>query len=99
MELLNQTMHDGSRHFALLPVGKVSPVRLLFRILTLWGAFPTAFVPSLAESWIDFRFRGFKFSINDQYGDYWFFVQDPGCPESILIKVAQHFEEVLQVAP
>jgi len=93
--LIDDRMHDGSRNFALLPQSR-SPLRLLFRVLALPGAVPTAYLPSLiAGSWVDFRYKGHKFSINNQYGDFWFFVRDPGCPESILAVVVEHFEKVL----
>jgi hypothetical protein len=92
--LLDERMNDGSRHFALLPQSK-SPIRLLLHVLALPGALPTAYAPSLDESWFDFRYRGHKFSVNNQFGDFWFFVQDPSCPEPILIKVANHFARLL----
>ena len=28
----------------------------------------------------------------DQFGDYWFFVDDPTCPDAILQQVLDHFE-------
>jgi hypothetical protein len=98
-ELNDEIMNDGSRHFLLLPVGGTHPLKLLARVFTLWGAFPTAYVPGMAETWIDFRFKGYKFSINDQFGDYWFFVRDPECPVNLLTQVATHFEEALEHAP
>jgi hypothetical protein len=88
-------MHDGSRNFVLLPQSR-SPLRLLFHVFTLPGAVPTNYVPSMiAGSWIDFRYKGQKFSINNQYGDFWFFVRDPSCPESVLTAVAAHFSKIL----
>ena len=95
MKLLHDIMHDGSRNFVLLPVGETAPLRLLFRIFTLRGAWPTAYIPGFSESWIDFRYRGQRFSINNQYGDYWFFVKNPKCPENILQEVSSHFSELL----
>lgn len=92
--LIDERMHDKSRHFVALPQS-VAPLRLLFRVFSLFGAIPTAYVPSITESWIDFRFRGHRFSINNQYGDFWFFVQDPSCPEEVLAKVASHFAKLL----
>lgn len=93
--LINDLMHDGSRNFVLLPQNK-SPLRVLLHVFTLPGAYPTGYLPSLvAGSWIDFRFKGHKFSINNQYGDYWFFVADPSCPEAILSKIAAHFSKLL----
>lgn len=95
VKLIDERMHDGSRNFALLPQSH-SPLRLLFHVFLLRGAVPTAYLPSLiAGSWIDFRWRGHKFSINDQYGDYWFFVKDPTCPDATLAVVAEHFEKLL----
>jgi hypothetical protein len=96
VQLLNNRMKDGSRNFILLPQ-TVPPLRLIPRIVTLWGAFPTAYVPSLAESWIDFRYRRQNFSINNQFGDFWFFVEDASCPTDILERVANHFSKFLAV--
>jgi hypothetical protein len=87
-------MNDGSRHFAVLPENKPS-AQLLIHTIKLWGAIPTAYLPSLIESWIDFRYKGYKFRINNQYGDYWFFAETPECPDAILLRVKQHFEELL----
>ena len=95
LHLLDDRMKDGSRNFILLPQS-VPPLRLIPRILTLWGAFPTAFVPGLDQAWIDFRYRGYKFSINDQFGDFWFFVNDPACPTVVLERVAGHFASLLR---
>lgn len=99
MKLLQYTMNDGSRNFLLLPTGSTPPIRLVFRVLSLWGAYPTAYIPSLGESWIDFRYKRQKFSINNQYGDFWFFVENPKCPDSVLLEVANHFERILCVHP
>jgi hypothetical protein len=99
MKLLQDTMNDGSRNFLLLPTGSTPPIRLVFRVLSLWGAYPTAYIPSLGESWIDFRYKRQKFSINNQYGDFWFFVESPKCPDSVLLEVANHFEKILCVHP
>lgn len=99
MELLDDRMHDGSRNFLLLPVGSTPPIRLLFRVFTLWGAYPTAYIPSLSESWIDFKYRKHCFSINNQNGDFWFFVKDPECSNDLVREVAEHFRAVLDGNP
>jgi hypothetical protein len=99
VKLLNEIMSDGSRNFLLLPVGSTPPLYLLFRVFTLWGAYPIAYVPSYSESWIDFRYRGQKFSINNQFGDYWFFVHNSDCDENILLQVANYFQRVLGSRP
>jgi hypothetical protein len=99
LPLLDERMRDGSRHFALLPQSR-SPLRALLHVFALSGAFPTAYLPSPIEgSWIDFRYKGHRFSFNDQYGDFWFFVKDPSCPAPTLQRVAQHFSKLLGLPP
>ena len=55
------------------------------------GATVTGFVTDfVTEAWIDITYRGQEFSINDQWGDYWFFVKDPACPDEIMAAVLDH---------
>lgn len=96
IELLNIIAFDGSRHFLALPETK-SAHYLLLLIFKLWGAYPTACVSGFLEFWIDFRYKGQKFSINNQYGEIWFFVADSSCPEALLCKVAKHFDRHLSL--
>ena len=94
MQLLHDKMHDGSRHFALL-LQTVSWDTVRDHIPKLSGACVTGFVcDGITEAWIDFAFEGHSFSINDQLGEYWFFVQDPDCPDDILLEVMGHFEHL-----
>jgi hypothetical protein len=89
-ELLNLIMHDGSRQFGELPQN-ASWYKLRDHIGNLNGAKVTDFVTdNVTEAWIDFTFRGSQFSVNDQFGDYWFFVKDPYCPDDILHAVLSH---------
>jgi hypothetical protein len=85
-------MCDGSRNFAGLPQTlDWYPVR--DHVSAFPGAELTGFLcDHVTEAWIDFTYRGHRFSINDQYGDYWFFVDDPECDEQILDEVLTHFE-------
>lgn len=46
----------------------------------------------VTEMWLDFEYRGRSFSINNQFGDYWFFVNEPECPDEILLEVIRHFK-------
>lgn len=86
-------MHDGSRHFFSLPSCH-SPRRFLWHILRL-PALPTGYLadPVTGECWLDFRWRGQRFSIHNPYGagEYWFFVAHPACPEHILQTLADYF--------
>lgn len=90
--LLMMIMHDGSRHFGSVPqVADWYAVR--DHVSRLPGAQLTGFVTDhVTEAWIDFSYAGHRFSINDQFGDYWFFVDDPTCPDAILQQMLDHFE-------
>ena len=93
--LINLIMHDGSRHFGDLP-----QTRLWYavrdHVARLPGVVLTGFVTDdVTEAWIDFTYQGHAFSINDQFGDYWFFVNDPACPDDVLNDVLSHFAELL----
>lgn len=93
-------MADGSRHFGDLPetydAEEPEWHRLRDGVERLVGARLTAFVTDdVTEAWIGFTYRGHELSINDQHGQWWFFVKDPACPDEILVAVLDHFEGVL----
>jgi len=93
--LYSVIMHDGSRHFGDLPQ-TVLWHGLRDHIEGLSGAAVTGFVTDeVTEAWIDFSYRGHEFSVNDQYGEYWFFVRDPECPDEILEAVLSHCKLLL----
>jgi len=89
--LSNTIMRDGSRCFLeLRPNASWYAIR--DHVAKLKGAELTNFVTDgVTEAWIDFGYSGHAFSINDSPGDYWFFVKDPSCDESILNEVVRHF--------
>ncbi|WP_299205939.1 hypothetical protein [uncultured Tateyamaria sp.] len=88
--LLNETMHDGSRHFLFFPQ-KYQPIRLWFSVVWLAHAFPTKFIPSLDETWFDFTHMKRSFSVSNPHGDYWFFANDPNTPDAQLEEIRTHF--------
>ena len=90
IKLLNLTMNDGSRQFLALP--ESVPGNLLRdHIANLEGTEVTGFLTDyITEVWIHFSFHGQKFSINNQFGEYWFFVEDSKCPDDVLRIVAEH---------
>ena len=95
VKLFNIEMNDGSRHFGELPQ-TVMWHELRDHIETLAGAEVTDFITdNVTEAWIDFSYRGHCFAINDQFGAYWFFVNDPNCPDEILAAVLSHCEFLL----
>ena len=92
---LDNRMRDGSRNFLALPQTR-DWYATRDHVGTLDGAKVTGFVcDHVTEAWIDFIFEGEAFSINDQFGEYWFFVEDPACPDEILERVAIHFAKLL----
>jgi hypothetical protein len=101
--LIDMRMHDGSRHFAGLPetydVASPQWYALRDHVAQLAGASLRGFVTDdVTEAWIDFEFRGQKFSLNNQHGEWWFFVDDPSCPDPVLHEVLDHFERLLDPA-
>ena len=87
--------HDGSREFASLPQSKLWYV-VRDHVEKLGGATLTGFLcDGVTEAWIDFSFRNHEFSINDQFGEYRFFVKAPACPDAILQYVVKHFATIL----
>jgi hypothetical protein len=93
--LLDHRAHDGSRIFTELPQ-TVLWEAVRNHISGLRGAELTGFLCDyVTEGWIDFRYRGHSFTINDQFGEYWFFVDDPTCPDDILYEVTNHFLALL----
>ena len=88
------TMHDGSRHFLSLPESILSDA-LVDEINAMSDMRVTAFLETIRESWIDFEFRGSKFSINNQFGEYWIFSDDPQCSTDILLLMRDRFAAIL----
>ena len=86
-DLLDVRMHDGSRHFAEVPWRP--PLALRQVLLDSPGVRVTAFIDGVVETWIDFEYRGHAFSAHNPLNDYWLFVRDPSCPESLLCEVAR----------
>ena len=90
MKLTHIIMHDGSRDFGALPA--CFPFeRLRDHVAKLPDAKVTRFVSDgVTEAWLDFQFRGHQFSANTQFGEWWFFVDNPQCPDEILLAVLNY---------
>ncbi len=96
-DLIDAKMNDGSRHFVDMPE-VVFFDELADHTENLEGTEITEFITDgVVEMWLEFEFRKHKFSVNNQFGDYWFFVQDPNCPEEILLEIINHFSKLLVV--
>src|SRR5215204_3291200 len=95
-DLFDMRMNDGSRHFADMPEA-VFFDEIADHTENLEGAEITDFITDgVVEMWLDFEYRGHKFSVNNQLGDYWFFVEDADCPDDILLEVCDHFRQLLE---
>lgn len=99
--LFDIRMNDGSRHFGELPetYDPKQPEwhRIKQHVPSLAGAELASFVTDdVTEAWIVFSFSGQRFSLNNQQGMWWFFVEDVACPEALMQRVLDHFEQLLQ---
>ncbi len=95
-DLFDEKMSDGSRHFADMPE-TVFFDNLADHAEDLPGAEITEFITDgVVEMWLDFDYRGHRFSVSNQLGDYWFFVADPNCGDEILLEVCNHFRLLLE---
>lgn len=94
MQLIDMRMADQSRCFICLPES-VAWSDLRDHISRMPGAVVTAYVTDhIVEVWIDFTYREQLFSVNNQFGEYWFFVTQPDCSDAILTEVALHCASV-----
>lgn len=95
-ELREIKMNDGSRHFVDMPE-VVFFDEVADHVENLEGAEITEFLTDgIVEMWLDFEYRGHKFSVNNQLGDYMFFVEDADCDEEILLEIIDHFRKLLE---
>jgi hypothetical protein len=90
LQLHNHIAVDGSRQFLALPESCAwSDLRT--HLSALEGvALGEYLTDGITQAWIDFTYRGYRFTINNQFGKYWFFVDDPVCPADLLIELGMH---------
>lgn len=61
-------------------------------ILGLAGVVVRDFVDApVVGSWLDFTFRGHRFTVNAECGEFVFFVEGTDCPESVRAEIIAHF--------
>lgn len=95
-DLLEKKLKSGARHFVDMPE-VVFFDDLYEHAENLPGAEITAFeTDGTLEMWLEFEFRGQRFSIGNRFGDYWFLVDDSQCPEEILLLIVAHFRRLLE---
>jgi hypothetical protein len=92
--LMNVIMRDGSRHFLSL--------RQTIRIQDIHArleAIPGVRICQISggglEWWISFQCMGWRFAVNNPFGELWFFANDPACPDDILLCLSRRISEAL----
>jgi hypothetical protein len=89
--LSHQIMADGSRMFGSLELPVLWDT-LRMHAEKLPGVRVTGFVGNVVEGWVEFAYRGHAFVMNNAVeGEYWFFVEDPDCPDEVLVEVLGYF--------
>ena len=93
-KLFDHRMADGSRNFADLPeVAWFDNMRE--HLGRLVGARETEYITDrVTEMWLDFDFQNYHFSVNNQYGWYSLFVDNPECSDAVLTAVIDHFAQI-----
>lgn len=95
-DLLKSKIEAGARHFADMP--EVAYFDEMYdHAENLKGAEINDFaMDGVIEMWLEFDFRGQRFFIGNQFGDYWFLVENAECPDEILLEVTDHFRELTE---
>lgn len=95
-DLFDRKMRDGSRHFVDMPE-VVFFDEFADHAEELEDAEITEFITDgTIEMWLEFEYREHNFFVNNQLGDYIFFVEDADCDEEILFEVIDHFRQLLE---
>ncbi len=95
-DLLESKLNDGSRHFVDMPE-VVFFDEVADHVEELEDAEITEFLTNgVVEMWLEFEYQENIFTVTNQFGDYWFFVQNPNCPEEILLEIVDHFRKLLE---
>ena len=50
---------------------------------------------NVVEIWLDFDFHGASFSVNNQFGEFWFFAESEDCSDDILSDISRHLKTVM----
>lgn len=82
-QITTTLMKDGSRHFLSLPES-CSAKTLRTHLENIPGVRVCDVTQGGFQWWMSFQCLGWRFSINNPFGEFWFFVEDPCCPEEIL---------------
>ena len=92
--LMNTIMRDGSRHFLTLRE-TARPADIRARLESIPGVRVCQLSSIGFDLWVSFQCMGWRFSINNPFGELWFFANDPTCPEDILRCLARRISAAL----
>lgn len=92
----NQSMSGGARRFAALPES-VDFATLRQLVSALPDARILQFIETIPEVLIVFDYHGHQISINNQFGEYWFFARDSATPDRELEELTFYFRRHLPV--
>lgn len=81
--LMDIRMRDGSRHFLVLRETLSAP-EIGMRLEAIPGIRICDVVEGGFEWWMTFQCMGWRFSINNPFGELWVFAENPDCPDDIL---------------
>jgi len=96
MKIFSIISHDGkSKHFFSLP--ELIPMEELTKSLeSIPGVdIKNELTDSVTEIWVDFNYQGSNYSVNNQHGDYYFFVDDLELSDEILQNTALVLSQAL----
>lgn len=81
--LMNIIMKDGSRHFLTLrETARAGDIRA--KLETIAGIRVCQLSTGGFEWWMSFQCMGWRFAVNNPFGELWFFANDAACPEDVL---------------
>lgn len=93
---LRDNMNDNARHFVDLPE-VIFFDELSDHLEELPGYQLNEFeVDGVVGLWIEFEWANNKFFVDNQPGDYRFYVEDPKCEEGILLEISNHLRSLLE---
>jgi hypothetical protein len=95
MRLIDLRTADGSRQFARLPKAAAWDT-LREHFARLPGLEIINFVVERVPTpWLDFIYRGHRFTVRDAGEEVWLMVADPQCSDVLLYETAAHCEQLL----
>lgn len=95
-ELRKKSLDPAARHFVDLPLEYAFFDDLYEHTAKLPDSEINEFLTDgVIEMWMEFRYAGFNFSVRSRLNDYEFYVNEPDCPEEVLMALIAHFRKLV----